>query len=64
LYFVEIEDRENRINMRVTAELEGFGVTMCTNDNVITNIQINGKIRMFFPAQFRKNNKLQQGGTL
>ncbi|XP_056003796.1 intermembrane lipid transfer protein VPS13A-like isoform X2 [Ostrea edulis] len=38
----ETEDTENRINLRVTAELEGFGVAMCTNDNVITNIQING----------------------
>lgn len=27
----------------MTAELEGFGVAVCTNNTVITNARINGK---------------------
>uniref|UniRef100_K1PWM0 Vacuolar protein sorting-associated protein 13C n=1 Tax=Magallana gigas TaxID=29159 RepID=K1PWM0_MAGGI len=37
----KVKDTE-RINLRVTAELEGFGVAVCTNNTVITNARING----------------------
>ncbi|XP_078330281.1 intermembrane lipid transfer protein VPS13A-like isoform X6 [Crassostrea virginica] len=38
----EKEKDDTRINLRVTAELAGFGVALCTNRDVITNARING----------------------
>lgn len=46
--------------MRVTAELEGFGVAVCTNNSVITHARINGRkdqnILNFSPPP-KKNRK-------
>ena len=42
------EKDDTRINLRVTAELAGFGVALCTNRDVITNARINGRVTALF----------------
>lgn len=53
----KVKDTE-RINLRVTAELEGFGVAVCTNNTVITNARVNGKKDQTILTYSEENRKI------